>query len=437
MIWLLYNTVLTVLLPFWLHYAWWKSKRRAEQPDWTERQGNYALESGPDKRRVWVHTVSVGEFVAAKPILRELRKVLPDYEIVVSVTTSSGHRTAREAEEGLFDHLFYFPLDVARFQLAAMQRVQPDAVAIMETELWMNFLWAAKTFDAQTLLVNGRISDRSFPRSRKLKFFYRALLKDVDICLMQTPTDAERITELGAKDAEVFGNCKFDEATEPSRLSAVGWRKELGFSPDKPVVVIGSTRGEEEEAFVIEAIKAVGLDLVNVVHAPRHLERVPALAEKVAGSFGAVALRSKGETGPYLILDTYGELASIYSVADIVVIGGGFANLGGQNILQPLGHGKPVIHGPHMQNFKDVASAAEAAGASIAVDSPAMLAESIRQLLQDEPRRLAMGKAARELIEANVGASRRYAAAIAEEAKRARSIKDKRKRKAPQSNLSP
>jgi 3-deoxy-D-manno-octulosonic-acid transferase len=424
--WFIYNIVLTLLAPIWVPWMFVRTWKRKEKPNWKERQGLYDLKPGP--RRVWVHAVSVGEFVASKPILKELRRTLPGYEIVVSVTTSSGHQTAREAESGLFDHLVYFPLDMARFQLAAMQRVQPDVVAIMETELWMNILWAAKVFDASTALINGRISDRSYPRARKLSFFYRALLAEIDRCLMQTEVDAERIASLGGKGVAVLGNCKFDQASESQTADAAELRLRFGLSGG-PVLVIGSTRDEAEEKLVVDAIKMLQIEELQVIHAPRHLERSAALAGRVKATLGSVALRSRQETGPYMVLDTYGELATVYAVADVVVVGGGFSNLGGQNILQPLALGKPVIHGPHMQNFKDVAALASKAGATMTASTSEDLADAIRSLLSDDSRRQTMGQAARGLIEANLGASARYAEAIAELAGEAAAQKAKRKKR--------
>src|SRR5579862_4676246 len=250
----------------------WRAWRRKEQPDWKERMGNLtSVPAKGEKPRLWVHAVSVGEVVAARPILREIRKALPYHEVVLSVTTSSGHRTAREGEAGLFDYLIYFPIDVARFQLAAIQRVQPDAVVVMETELWMNFLWAAKVFDVRTMLVNGRISDRAYPRDRAVLPYFKALLKDLDRALMQTEVDAERIRYLGPASPEVFGNCKFDQALEALDASPNEWRKKLGIPEGNRVLVIGSTRAEEED-FVLDAVAKVGLDGLSVIHAPRHLE---------------------------------------------------------------------------------------------------------------------------------------------------------------------
>ncbi len=397
-----------------------KARRRKEQPDWAERQGRFDIPKRGDKHRIWVHTVSVGEFVAATPILREIRKALPNHEILVSVTTSSGHQTAREAEAGLYDHLVYFPIDVARFQLAAMQMVRPDVVAIMETELWMNFMWAAKTFGARTLLINGRISDKSFPLSYKLRAYYKALFKDVDLCLMQSETDVERIRKLGSRDAKVIGNCKFDQAVEGLKTDPVVWRERLNLDPTRSTIVVGSTRGEEEEQLVLDALAQIGFDRLNIIHAPRHIERVDALSAMVRQRTGAVALRSKSETGPYLILDTYGELSSIYAVADLVIVGGGFMKLGGQNIIQPLAHGKPVLHGPYMQNFRDVAAMADSAGAAKICTTSEHLAAAIRSLLDNPSERHEMGTKAKDLVLRNLGASKRYATIIAEEAAKAK-----------------
>lgn len=414
----LYNVLVLLLSPVWFPWMWLRARRRGEQPNWKERQGSYDLPPRKDGKRIWFHAVSVGEVVAATPILKELRELLPEHEIVLSVTTSSGHQTAREKATGLYDHLVYFPIDVARFQLSAMQKVRPSVVAIMETELWFNFLWAAKVFDARTLLINGRISDRSFPRSRRLAFFYKALLAEMDRCLMQTPTDAERIKALGARSTEVFGNCKFDQAVEGLDVDPVALRADLGLREGVPVVVVGSTRGEEEERFVLTALRSIRFDSIQVVHAPRHLERVPDLAELARNEGAQVALRSKGDHGGYLLLDTYGELAKVYAVADVVVIGGGFSNLGGQNLIQALAHGKPVLHGVHMQNFREASEAALKAGASVACATPEELAAQLKSLLADEQKRKEMGTAASALIQQNLGASKRYAQAIAEEATR-------------------
>ncbi len=419
---LLYNLLLILFSPFWVPWMLWRSSKRKEAPNWNERRGIYAIRPHPQGKRIWVHAVSVGEVVAALPILREVRQRLPDYEIVLTVTTSSGHQTAREKAEGLYDHLFYFPIDLMRFAFNAVIRVKPAVVAVMETELWLSFLWQAKAFGAKTLLINGRISDRSYPRSKKVGFFYKALLRYVDRCLMQTQPDADRIQSLGGQNVEVLGNCKFDQAAEGLDADPMEWKQKLKLPADKPVVVIGSTRGEMEERLVLDALRKVGLEKVSVVHAPRHLERVEALAQDVQKEFGEVSLRSKEEGGSYVLLDTYGELSKVYSVADLVVIGGGFDNLGGQNLLQALAHGKPVLHGPHMQNFREVAEAAQTEGASAVCSTPDELASAILDLLNDKVKRDRMGQSAAALIQRNLGASARYADAIEKASQEAASV---------------
>lgn len=419
---ILYNLLLTLTAVIWVPVTYLRTLRRKERPNWKERMGDFPFTHDKSRRRIWVHAVSVGEVLAVTTVLRELRVLLPRHEIVLSVTTSSGHRTAERENakaSGLYDHLVYFPLDVARFTLSAMQRVQPDAVAVMETELWFNFLWAAKVFDSRTLLINGRISDRSFPRARLFAVFYRALFRNLDRALMQSPVDADRIRELGAKGPEVFGNCKFDQASSAD-VDSPGLKSELRLPDGSPVLVVGSTRGEGEERFVIEAIADAATwkdGSLYVIHGPRHIESAPELSEAVKARLGvSAARRSLGETGRYLVLDTYGELGQVYSVADVVVVGGGFGKTGGQNLIQPLALGKPVVHGPNMQNFRSAASSAMAAGATMAAATPAELTSALDLILGDVAKRSAMGQAARKLVEANLGAAGRYAAAIADEA---------------------
>lgn len=413
--WLLYNLLTTLLMPIWLPVAFWKSKKRGEQPNWAERFGNYyGVPAKSNRPRLWFHAVSVGEVVAAAPILREIKDALPDHEIVLSVTTSSGHLTARTKLVDTYDHLVYFPFDVPRWQLAAMQRIRPDIVLMMETELWMNFVWAAKSLGAKTALVNGRISNRSFRVARVFRAYYRTLLGYVDECLMQSEIDRQRILELGARDAKVVGNCKFDQAAGGLDADPKAWRYELGLDPERKTVVVGSTRGELEEKFVADALSQLGMDSLNVVYAPRHLERADQAIATLNLKGGHFVKRSHRETGPHVVLDTYGELAEVYVVADAVIIGGGFDNLGGQNLLQPLAHGKPVLFGKHMQNFRDTAAMAVDAGCGRVCDSPESLALGLTEILSNELLARQMGAAASTLIATNLGASRRYAAEVSD-----------------------
>ncbi len=410
--WLLYNALLTLSAPLWAPWLLWRAHRRGEKPNWRERQGDYreSIPKRGERPRLWVHAVSVGEVVAARPLLRALRSELPEHEIVLSVTTSSGHQTAREGERGLYDHLVYLPIDVPRFTLSAMQRTRPDALIVMETELWMNLFWAAKTFDSKVFVANARLSDRSFPRARRVAFFYRALFGMVDGVLAQTETDAERFRALGATKVEATGNVKFDQALE-GLDDTTDWRRELGLD-DRPVVVVGSVRAEE---FPGLTGVPVAFPMAQWVIAPRHIEKADELFERLEKEpiFDVIVRRSRGERGSVIVLDTYGELSRVYEIAEVAVVGGSFRKLGGQNIVQPLAWGKPVLHGPHMANFRDVAALAERAGASEVCADTNDLVRRLHALLEDPVRRARMGEAARRLVEENRGASARMARTIA------------------------
>ncbi len=412
---LLYNFLLVITAFFWLPWMILRTRKRKEQPNWSERAGDYRFSAGANPKRIWLHAVSVGEVMASLPILTALRQKLPGWEIVLSVTTSSGHETARNKAAGLYDYLVYPPIDLMRFTVRAMTRTKPAALVIMETELWYSLLWSAKEFGAATILANGRISDKSFSRSKMIAFFYKDVLSHFDHILMQTEQDKQRILALGAPNAEVFGNTKYQEAMDALSASPEHWRKELGVEADDFVVFVGSTRGEEDETPVLDGIKIAFPDLkgVKVIWAPRHLERAGDLAKRISSTLGPVSMRSKGEKGQITVLDTYGELSQAYCAADIVIVGGGFANMGGQNLIQPLAHGKPVIHGIHMQNFRQAAQQAKEAGASITVTTAADLAENLKKLKSDKPLREKMGQAGAAMVKSHSGAAERIADRIA------------------------
>ncbi|RYG47009.1 hypothetical protein EON79_08565 [bacterium] len=414
----LYNVLLFLLAPIWVPWMKRRANRRDEPVNELERRG--ILDLPPKARpRLWLHTVSVGETVAARPILRAIRALRPDLEIIVSVTTSSGHKTAREGPEGLFDHLVYFPIDLPWMTRRAMRSAAPDVLAIMETELWPNAIREAKRAGAKTFILNARLSDRSFPRAKKACALYAAVLGFVDLVGTQSETDTARFRELGALRVATLGNCKFDEAA--GLVSDRGhWRAEFGLD-GRLAVLVGSLRAEEFVA-VGEQLRALAAEGIPIVVGPRHLERTDELDAALGGG---LPRRSRGEEiGPanILLFDTYGELADAYAAADVAVVGGGFARLGGQNIIQPLAHGIPTVHGRHMQNFRDVSSLATGAGASrIAwveglesepAGDAASLSEAIRELLRNPERRAEMGRAAQALVQDNLGASERYAREI-------------------------
>jgi 3-deoxy-D-manno-octulosonic-acid transferase len=355
-----------------------------------------------------VHAVSVGEAIAARPILAQLSSDLPDHEVIVTTTTSTGKGIVDGLVGRIAHYTFYFPIDVYRFCVNAIIRVEPAVVAVMETELWLNFLTAAKMTNAKTCLVNGRISERSFARARYFRWLYKAIFSKLDGAFMQTQADAERAIFLGARNVRVLGNSKYDEAATPG---PVDWPSILGLG-DERLVVVGSARGEFEENLLISALQGMP---ARIVFAPRHPERAEIVAAKARDAGFAVGLRSAGETDRgFIVLDTMGELSSLFVFADVAIIGGGFDNLGGQNIIQPMAAGAPVVCGPHMKNFREPYEQGLAAGAVETATSAPEVRAIVLKILENENLRKNMAEAGRSLVKVNMGASSRYAKAIAE-----------------------
>jgi 3-deoxy-D-manno-octulosonic-acid transferase len=411
----LYNALLLLLSPLWLGYTLARIVGGSWRERWWERFGWLPIPPPSGKPRLWVHCVSVGETLAALPVLKALRRAMPHYEIVLTTTTPTGQRTARDSAHAWVDYIAYFPLDLPFAVERALSAIQPDALLLFETELWFNLVHAQHRRGGLVIVLNGRLSDRSFQRACLFRAFYRAVLRCVDFACVQTPTDAMRFIELGLSPArvEVVGNTKFDQALEAAEANAEEWRTRLSLPPDAPVIVVGSTRTPEEEQLIVEAYLQVlrTLPTTCMVLAPRHLERVPEV-ERLLQERGLTPLRrtqlplSEGYA-QVVLLDTFGELASLYSVADVAVVGGAFAPLGGQNLFQPLAHGKPVFFGPHTHNFRDIAQMAKEAGVGFEVRTAQELAEGILRLLQDIKAREEIEGRARELIARHQGAAQR------------------------------
>lgn len=399
---LLYSFVLYVTYPLWSAWMRRRAGTRDKQPDWNERFGVYRSLPKKTKRRAWFHAVSVGEVVAAKPIIAEFRKLCPEFEIVVSCTTSTGRQVASDLR--VADELIYFPVDLPHVCARAMAAVRPDLVAVLETEVWFNFLHFAKRFGAATAMVNGRISDKSFSDARRARWFYRRVFKLFDLCLMQTDTDVERARFFGA-DARSLGNSKYDELIGESANH--DWRDLLKLPEQEPLVVVGSVRGEEEEALVLEALKQTS---ARIIVAPRHLERSEDIVKR-ASQLGMEAGRYSRQKfdKKILVLDEFGLLASTYPCADVAIIGGGFVPQGGQNIIQPMSAGCPVICGPHMNNFFEPFTEGMRTDALLVANDSTELSNLLEMLLADEPRRRSMGENGRKVVNRHKGAAAKYA----------------------------
>jgi 3-deoxy-D-manno-octulosonic-acid transferase len=361
---------------------------------------------------IWVHAVSVGEVLAARSIVAELRQRYPRLRLFLSTTTRAGQELARR-NLGEVDGVFYFPFDWAFSTRRVLDVIRPRLFVMIETEIWPNLLRECRRRGISTVLVNGRISYKSFPRYRLIRPFFRRVLADVDRFCVQGDESARRLAELGAEASRITitGSLKFDalEVVPPGR----GRERVLRFfriSPGRPVLVAGSTlRGEEQ--LVIRAfnhLRGRGNNPLLVI-APRHPERF-AEVERLCQQEGLLTIRRTDlpidaePRADAVVLDTIGELAEVYQIATVVFVGGSLVPAGGHNILEPALFGKPIAFGPYMENFAEIAEAFIANDAAIQVRSERDLDDVIVALMGDPVRRARLGAAARALIEANRGA---------------------------------
>jgi 3-deoxy-D-manno-octulosonic-acid transferase len=365
---------------------------------------------------IWVHAVSVGEVLAARSLVADLRRAYPRLRLFLSTTTLTGQQLARRSV-GEVDGVFYFPFDWAFSVRRTLGRVNPRLFVMIETEIWPNLLRECRRRGVRTVLVNGRISYRSFPRYRLIRPFFRRVLDDIDRFCVQGDEAARRLVELGADPGRitVTGSMKFDAldvAPPPGR----GRQRVLRFfrlSPNRPVLVAGSTLKGEETAVVraFNLLRTRGGNPLLVI-AARQPERF-AEVERLCRQEGLSTVRrtelpiDAEPRADAVVLDTIGELAELYQIGTVVFVGGSLAPGGGHNILEPAVFGKPIVFGPHMENFAEIADTFLANGAAIQVRSARELDEAVVGLMGDPVRRARLGAAARALVEANRGAKDR------------------------------
>ncbi|MBV8630915.1 MAG: 3-deoxy-D-manno-octulosonic acid transferase [Silvibacterium sp.] len=360
------------------------------------------ISSAPGQPVIWVHAVSVGEIVAAGRLIEELSARLPGWRIMVSTTTRTGQKIARERFGA--ERVFYFPLDFAFAVRAWLRALRPRMLVLLETEFWPRVLIECRRASIPVAVVNARISDRSWPRYRRLRVIWRRLLNRFALVLAQSPLDAERLTAIGAANVRVGGNLKFGIRVAKPAAVTDALREHL--APGAKVVVCGSTLSGEEE-YLLDALPR---DVITIL-APRHPERFSAVEKLLAGHNEKYVLRSKWMASPapisagsVFLLDSIGELASVYSLADVAFIGGGIFMLGGHNPLEPAQFGVPIVMGPHYENFRAIVDALVAANA-IAVAEPAEIGPAIQRLLSDPHLAGEMGQRARQVFESHAGAT--------------------------------
>jgi 3-deoxy-D-manno-octulosonic-acid transferase len=374
---------------------------------------------------IWIHAVSVGEVLTARAILPQLRERYPRLRLYLSTTTMTGQKIARNSLQ-FVDGVFYFPFDLGFVVNRTLRLVKPRLFIMMETEIWPNLLRACKRTGVRTMVVNGRISSRSYPRYRLARPFFRRVLANVDRFCMQSDESARRIVDMGADPEKVVvtGSLKFDSLEVPGASTAAdrGANRVLRYfriNPSRPVLIAASTlKGEEEPVF--EAFQRIRARLPEtlLIIAPRKPERFDEV-ERIARRGGwNVALKTEltVDAEPrhdVVVLNTIGELAQLYQVATAVFVGGSLVDQGGHNILEPAVFGKAIVFGPYMQNFAEIARTFLENGAAIQIRSGRELETTLLGLLTDPVRRARLGAAARALVEANRGARGKTMTAIA------------------------
>jgi len=396
-------------------------------------------EKGPGA--IWIHAVSVGEALSGITLAKRLRQAYPDRPLVISTTTLTGQALARERIP-FADAIFYFPLDWAFCVRRALRAVRPAIVIVLETEIWPNFLREARRRSVPVVFVSGRISDRSFARYGRflgvfgffLRPFLRHALRGATSFLMQSEKDAERIRALGAlaERVEVSGNLKYDLELPPATPISHWLLKEAERRGRSPIIVAGSIVATEEPHALIAFGTLQGeYPKALLVLAPRKPECFASAAEFIDESHRKFIRRSQlpipgpsqngAQTGEpsipddvtVILLDTIGELASLYRVADGAFVGGSLVPSGGHNILEPAAFGKIPVFGPSMENFAEIAERFTAAGAAVQVESPEDAGVAWIELMRNPERAARMGDTARNLVESSRGATDRAIAKIA------------------------
>jgi 3-deoxy-D-manno-octulosonic-acid transferase len=409
--------------PYFLYQAVRHGKYTGSLP---ERLGFLPVSLNLDREpSIWIHAVSVGEALTARAIAGDLKARYPHLRLFVSTTTMTGQQVAKQSFQ-VADGVFFFPVDLAFIVRRVLDIVRPQLFVMMETEIWPNLLRECRARGVKTIVINGRISTRSFPRYLLVKPLFRRVLALVDRFCVQGEETAGRLVELGAPRARVTitGSLKFDalQVEGPSGMARGAERvlRYFAVADGRAVVVAGSTMPGEHDIVLraFERIRTLARNplLILAPRKPEHFAEAALLARQAGFR---TALRSElgideEVKADVVVLDTIGELAQVYQTATVVFVGGSLVPVGGHNILEPAVYGKPIVFGPHMQNFAEIAEAFLAGRAAVQVKSGRELEDSLIELLSEPEARVRMGDRARALVEANRGARERSLAAIAE-----------------------
>ncbi len=414
----LYNILLTFLLiltsPYFLLRSLFQERFRKALP---QRLGFF--QSPSFQRPIWVHAASVGEVFCSVPLLKKIKKEFPHSKIVLTTITSAGNEAAKTRVPEA-DRVFFLPVDHPLIIRRAIEKIQPGILLIAETELWPNLLRSCRKKRIPVVLFNGRISQKSFRRYVRFKFFFKECVRDISLFLMQTEEDRKRILEIGGEPQKTrtVGNLKFDQAFPSfARETPTRVAETLGLHGTEKILIAGSTHSGEEEVLVslYKELKQVTSPLILIL-APRHLERleeVEGILKKEALSWVRKTALSPGgghpdqEHSEVILLDTMGELMSVYSVGTLVFVGGSLVPIGGHNPIEPLFFKKCILFGPHMFNFLEITSRLIEAGGAIQVSGKEDLLSQLKRLLSDEGTRKEMGEKGHRFLQKHQGATER------------------------------
>ncbi|QXE88923.1 3-deoxy-D-manno-octulosonic acid transferase [Geomonas nitrogeniifigens] len=421
MINIIYNLLLWLILPLLVPFHAYRSLSRGRRTAFLERFGRIPSEEldliGNGGGTILVHAVSVGETNAALPLLKGIRQRFPGKKIVVSNVTETGRSVAQKSKAA--DLCIYFPFDYPFAVRSVLEQIRPELVVIMETEIWPNFIAVARELGIPVLLANGRISDRSFGRYLRLSWFFRPVLQRLSALCMQTAVDAERIRAIGAPPAAVHvgGNLKYDIPVVKAPAQQVARIKEKYQIPTDCFVFAAASTHEGEEAQVLSAYR----DLLArdpqsfLILAPRHPERAPGVAELIKKEGFPFQSRSALDgsgplpAGGILLLDTVGELAGLYRASDLVFVGGSLVPTGGHNPLEPAACQVPVLFGPHMENFREIAALfVKHCGAEVQPPDVAALKSEVMRLAADASLREELGRRGAGILLESAGATGRH-----------------------------
>jgi len=415
----LYRTLFPFLLFATLpYYGWRMIKRGGYGRDFHHRFGLLPRLPArpPGVRRIWIQAVSVGELRAVQPILEGLH-AQEAIEVVLTTTTSTGYQLLQDHYSHLCAQTGLFPLDWYPFSASAWQRIDPDVAILVEGEIWPEHIHQANRRGAQTFLANGRISDRSFRRYRKMDGLGKWLFRQLGHVFAASPADAERFAQLGVTPDRltITGNVKFDVRVQPvlSQTERLDLRHEIGFAKDS-LVILGSSTWPGEERFLLTVLRAArrrGLD-ARLLLSPRHAERRKEIQRELAGESFRHAFRSSATNKPrsldVYVADTTGELVMLTQAADVAFIGKSLPpHTEGQTPIEAAALGLPIVYGPGMSNFRRICESLESEKVAWRVADESEATELLITLLEDTPKRLALAEAARQWHARNQGATQR------------------------------